>query len=116
MNKEIEQVKKEYEEKMKKKQAKKKEKDVKEADERKDKDKDEDNDDKAKKEKDDKIKAITNKEVISPDAESIPRIYILQKSFYQMRVDRIRTAEVARRNQQRLKNPSTFPSVPSGEL
>lgn len=33
-----------------------------------------------------------------------------------MRIKRIRDAEAARRNKERLANPSTFPSVPSGDL
>ena len=31
-----------------------------------------------------------------------------------MRLDRIRNAEMAKRNRERLQNPSTFPSVPKG--
>ncbi|KAL0262996.1 hypothetical protein SLS55_001971 [Diplodia seriata] len=37
-------------------------------------------------------------------------------NFYQMRIRRIRDAEAARRNKDRLANPSTFPSVPKGDL
>lgn len=33
--------------------------------------------------------------------------------FYQMRVDRLRNIEIARRNRERLKDPSFFPSVPN---
>lgn len=36
------------------------------------------------------------------------------RNFYQMRVDRLRNIEVAKRNRERLKDPSLFPSVPSG--
>ena len=83
------------------------------------------------------IKAITNKEPLSK-GEDIPRIYALHKygplacsmlgmfkasryltdnrNFYQMRLDRIRNAEIAKRNRERLKNPSVFPSVPAGGL
>lgn len=31
-----------------------------------------------------------------------------------MRLDKMRNAEVARRNRERLRNPTLFPSVPSG--
>ena len=32
-----------------------------------------------------------------------------------MRVERIRNAEMARRNRERLSNPASFPTVPSGD-
>ncbi|CAG8891090.1 unnamed protein product [Penicillium egyptiacum] len=43
-----------------------------------------------------------------------PRIFSLHKNFYQMRIDRLRNIEMAKRNQERLRQPSLFPSVPSG--
>jgi hypothetical protein len=39
-----------------------------------------------------------------------------RRNFYQMRLDRLRNIETARRNQQRLKDPSFFPTAPKGEL
>lgn len=39
--------------------------------------------------------------------------YIRYRSFYQMRLDKIRNAELAKRNRERLNNPANFPSVPS---
>ena len=36
--------------------------------------------------------------------------------FYQKRLDRIRNAEMAKRNRERAKNPTVFPSVPTGGL
>lgn len=33
-----------------------------------------------------------------------------------MRIDRLRNIEMAKRNRQRLQDPSLFPSVPSGGL
>ena len=39
---------------------------------------------------------------------------MIRRVFYQKRLDRIRNAEYARRNQERMRNPSLFPSVPSG--
>jgi hypothetical protein len=40
---------------------------------------------------------------------------LYHRAFYQQRLDRIRNAEVAKRNRERIKNPSTFPTVPSGD-
>ena len=37
------------------------------------------------------------------------------RSFYQMRIDKLRNAEVAKRNRERLSNPANFPSVPTGD-
>ncbi len=34
------------------------------------------------------------------------------RSFYQMRLDKLRNAEIAKRNRERLQNPANFPSVP----
>lgn len=36
------------------------------------------------------------------------------RNFYQQRIDRIRNAEAAKRNRERIKDPSTFPTVPTG--
>ena len=36
--------------------------------------------------------------------------------FFQKRVERIRNLEAVKRNQERLKSPTTFPSVPLGGL
>jgi len=114
LDREVELVKKEYEEKLAKKKKAKNKKDPKgegqdektaEADAQKE----------AEKEKDDKIKAISSKEA-SLVVDDIPRIYTLHKNFFQMRLDRIRNAEISKRNRERLKNPSAFPSVPSGGL
>ena len=41
-------------------------------------------------------------------------LQIANRNFYQMRLDRLRNAELARRNRERLGNPTAFPSVPSG--
>lgn len=38
------------------------------------------------------------------------------RTFYQMRIDRLRGIEMAKRNQERMKNPSLFPSVPTKDL
>ncbi|MCJ1315151.1 hypothetical protein MMC15_000467 [Xylographa vitiligo] len=108
LDREIELVKKEYEEKLAKKKKSKDKKDLKEEGQ-------EGTAKEAEKEKDDKIKAISSRETSSV-ADEIPRIYTLHKNFFQMRLDRIRNAEISKRNRERLKNPTAFPSVPSGAL
>ncbi|KAG9197908.1 hypothetical protein B5807_03613 [Epicoccum nigrum] len=109
MDREIEAVKKEYEEKQRLKKEKRKAKD-------KDKDKEtkkaEDEEDKKdEKAKEDKIKELS-KTGDAAAGELTARIYHLNKSFYQMRLDKIRNAEIAKRNRERLQNPANFPSVP----
>ncbi|KAK4940103.1 hypothetical protein LTR10_019732 [Elasticomyces elasticus] len=110
LEKEIEKIKQEYEEKQRKK-GKKKTKD-----DDKDKKKNEEEDDKAEKERDDKIKALQSGANAGDKSEDIPRLYALQKSFYQMRIDRIRNMEAAKRSQQRIKDPSFFPATPKGDI
>ncbi|KAJ5569915.1 uncharacterized protein N7459_009345 [Penicillium hispanicum] len=125
MAKEIEKVKKEYEEKQQRKKDREKqfakdEKDKKDKDDKDDsKDKDGKNESKSKdndeKERDDKIDAI-KKDNPQSKPDSSARIFALHKTFYQMRVDRLRGIERAKRNQERMRNPSLFPSVPNREL
>ncbi|KAF2269293.1 DUF1742-domain-containing protein [Lojkania enalia] len=117
LDREIEKIKKEYEEKSARKREKRKEKEK-----EKDKDKDidskkqEEEEDKAdEKAKDEKIKELS-KSKENAQADDGPRIFILNKNFHQMRIDKIRNAEIAKRNRERLKNPANFPSVPSGDL
>ncbi|KAI0513096.1 DUF1742-domain-containing protein [Xylaria bambusicola] len=119
MDEEVERLKKEYEEK----QRKKKEK---EAEKEKDKDKDNEKDKQESKEnekekdadKGEKKEASTaddkgkSKDMSPPQAEEEPRIFALQRVFYQRRLDRKRQAEMAKRNRERLSNPNFFPSVP----
>ncbi|KAL5120515.1 hypothetical protein ACEQ8H_001533 [Pleosporales sp. CAS-2024a] len=112
---EIEKVKKEYEEKQRLKHEKKKGKDA-DKDKAKDKEaqrKDEEEDKQDEKAKDDKINELSKSKEQS-QAQG-PRIYHLHKSFYQMRLDKLRNAEIAKRNRERLNNPANFPSVPKGD-
>ncbi|KAJ4365276.1 hypothetical protein N0V83_008895 [Neocucurbitaria cava] len=115
LDREIDSVKKEYEEKQKlkreKRKGKDKEKDKKKEKEAKDKEEDEDKQDE--KAKDDKIKELSKSKEFAQD-ELAARIYHLNKNFYQMRLDKLRNAEIAKRNRERLNNPANFPSVPSG--
>ncbi|KAL5363609.1 VPS4-associated protein 1 [Aspergillus floccosus] len=112
---EIEKVKKEYEEKQKKKQ---KEKEKKKDKEQKSDDADkktETTDKSDEKERDEKLESIKKAESGNPStSDDSPRVFALHKNFYQMRIDRMRNAEAARRNRQRLQDPSFFPSVPTG--
>ncbi|KAI9845372.1 MAG: hypothetical protein M1838_001772 [Thelocarpon superellum] len=125
---EIEKVKKEWEEKQRKKEEKKKKKEK-----EKDKDKDKEDEDgegkegkegKKKDNKDDNELKDTDGSSKTPDkSEEPPRIFALNnlpfsyfRNFYQMRIDRIRNAEIAKRNRERLRNPTTFPSVPNGDI
>ncbi|OJJ44729.1 hypothetical protein ASPZODRAFT_134835 [Penicilliopsis zonata CBS 506.65] len=119
---EIEMVKKEYEEKQKRKREKKekeKEKEKEKKDEKdksdsKEKDGDGEDDAALEKEKNDRIAAV--KAGADKDDDSSPRIFALHKNFQQMRIDRLRNIELAKRNMERLRDPSLFPSVPTKEL
>ncbi|KAL8939421.1 MAG: hypothetical protein Q9211_002746 [Gyalolechia sp. 1 TL-2023] len=122
LDREIELIKKQYEEKMKKrrksKESKQKDKgkeNGKDEKHEKSNDDDKDEDEKAEKEKNDQIKTLVDKGSTTTSEEG-PRIFALQKVFYQRRLDRIRNAEIAKRNRERLKSPTLFPSVPSGDL
>ncbi|KAI0025235.1 DUF1742-domain-containing protein [Xylariomycetidae sp. FL0641] len=112
---EIERVKKEYEEKQRKKKEKKNEDEKSEKDkEKKEGDAKEDEKDNSKTTKDDA--KSEDKEKVATDTaskkEEEPRVFALQKTFYQQRLDRKRQAEMAKRNRERLSNPNFFPSVP----
>jgi ADP-heptose:LPS heptosyltransferase len=48
----------------------------------------------------------------TPDEEA--RVFALQRTFYQQRLDKKRNAEIAKRNRERLQNPNLFPQVPKG--
>ncbi|KAI1388962.1 DUF1742-domain-containing protein [Hypoxylon trugodes] len=113
MEEEIERAKKEYEEKQRKKREKES-KSGEETDKAKDAKDNEEKDSKKAEKKDDpkpdsKDKADDN---TSPKAEDEPRVFALQRTFYQQRLDRKRQAEMAKRNRERLNNPNFFPSVP----
>ncbi|KAI0098332.1 DUF1742-domain-containing protein [Hypoxylon sp. NC0597] len=110
MEEELERVKREYEEKQRKKKEKEskstqeseKTNDDKEKDSKKTEKKDEPNAD-SKDKTDDKI---------PPNTEEEPRVFALQRTFYQQRLDKKRQIEMAKRNRERLSNPNFFPSVP----
>ncbi|KAK2763986.1 hypothetical protein FQN54_009605 [Arachnomyces sp. PD_36] len=117
MDKEIEAVKKEFEEKQKKKKGKKKDK--KDEDEGKKGKSEEDEGKKEEKERDDKIAAIQKAGGESGSKagdDDSPRVYSLHKNFYQMRIDRLRNIEIAKRNRERLRDPTSFPTAPKGDI
>ncbi|CAG8930902.1 unnamed protein product [Penicillium salamii] len=120
MAKEIEKVKSEYEEKQRRKKERKaagKDEDEKDKDKDESKDKSKDTpetNDTDEKDRDDKIASIRKDTSTATKPDDSPRVFSLHKNFYQMRIDRLRNIEMAKRNSERLKNPSLFPSVPSG--
>lgn len=116
IQKEIEAVKKEYEEKIRKKVEKRKQKeDAKDKDKKKDEKKDEkQEDDKDEKEKNEALKALEQKKEPEKAVVAGPRIFELQKNFWQMRLQKRRDAEAAKRNMERLRATGGFPSVPTG--
>jgi hypothetical protein len=116
LEKEIEAIKKEYEERLRKKAEKRKAKaKEKDKDAEKDKKKDEQKEDeKDEKEKEEKLKELETKKDPAKAAVEGPRIFELQKNFYQMRLQKKRDAELAKRTRDRLRAPGAFPSVPTG--
>ncbi|KAL0468066.1 VPS4-associated protein 1 [Neurospora intermedia] len=116
LEEEIESVKKEYEEKKKKKEEEKgkeadKEKEKDKKDGEKSKDKDEKKDEKD--QENSKGSRSTSREgTKSPPVEEEPRIFELKPTFYQQRLLKKRQAEIAKRNRERLQDPTFFPSVP----
>ncbi|KAK2625147.1 hypothetical protein QTJ16_005516 [Diplocarpon rosae] len=105
MEAEVERVKQEFEEKQKKKEERDSAKD-------KDKEKDKSGEEKRgekktteKKKPEDATPAVVDEE---------PRVFALQKTFFQQRIDKKRNAEIARRSRERLQNPNLFPQVPKG--
>ncbi|KAJ5747785.1 uncharacterized protein N7511_009481 [Penicillium nucicola] len=114
MAKEIEKVKNEYEEKQRRKKEREKESKSKDDQEKKDKENPNVSETKDEKERDEKIASIQKGTEPEKKTDDSPRVFALHKNFYQMRIDRLRNIELGKRNQERLKNPSLFPSVPSG--
>ncbi|KAK8134162.1 hypothetical protein PG984_006174 [Apiospora sp. TS-2023a] len=116
----IAQAKKEYEEK----QRKKKEADKGDDKDSKDKDKDEAKGPKAEEKKDEsKPKDQDKVDTEKPPQDEEPRVFELQRTFYQQRLtkkrqaeERKRQAEMSQRNRERLSNPSFFPAVPKDNI
>ncbi|TKA82290.1 hypothetical protein B0A55_01457 [Friedmanniomyces simplex] len=118
LDKEIEAVKTEFEEKMRKKMTRRKQKEY-EKDGKEEKKKDgkeaEKEDEKDDKEKEERLKELEKKKDPAEKANvDGPRVFELQKQFWGMRVQKKRDAEAARRNRERLRTQGGLPSVPSG--
>ncbi|KAI0909401.1 VPS4-associated protein 1 [Ustulina deusta] len=115
MDEEVERLKREYEEKQRKKKEKEAEKGKDQDKEKDKKDDQEKGDDKGEKKEDSTSDDKGKSKQKSPaEAEEEPRVFALQRAFYQRRIDRKRQAEMAKRNRERLNNPNFFPSVPKG--
>lgn len=116
LEQEVIKVKAEFEEKMRKKLARRKQKEH-EKEGTKEENKDEAKDEKElEQQKEDKLKEIEKKkEAPKPTVEG-PRIFVLDKSFWQMRMQKKRDAENAKRQRERLKAPGAFPTVPTGDF
>jgi len=100
-------VKKEYEEKQKRKREKEKNKSKGETQEANDK----------------AISKDTKSEAIQPTAEGnepshgdAPKGFALHKDFYNMRLQKLRQQQAARRTRELLKTPTAFPTVPKGPI
>lgn len=118
---EVEAEKKKVLEEFRDKVSKKSKKDAEKKKEGKDKDKDQDkkdDKDESKKDddeagKDDTKKDDAKKTEAPQDTSEEARIFNLSKAFYGQRTERVRSAEMAKRQAERVRNPSLFPSVPS---
>ncbi|KAM7183879.1 hypothetical protein V8F33_013330 [Rhypophila sp. PSN 637] len=107
LEEEIELVKKEYEEKKKKKEEKDKK------DKKGDKEKDKkDGEDEKEKDKDKPETKEDSKPTSPKPEEEEPRVFELKPTFYQQRINKKRQMEIAKRNRERMQDPSFFPSVP----
>ncbi|KAL2752402.1 hypothetical protein ACRALDRAFT_2060974 [Sodiomyces alcalophilus JCM 7366] len=118
LEEEIERVKKEYEEKQRKKKEREEKEKEKEKEKDKDKDKDSDKDKSNNKAGDEKNDSASQKDK-KPESSAVaseeePRVFALHRNFFSMRVEKKRQMEVAKRNRERIMQPSFFPSVPKG--
>lgn len=108
LEEEIERVKKEYEEKQKKKKEKEAKGDKKD-------DAEDKNDSKSDKDAPTTQKTEPSKDgdAASPaEGEEEPRVFELKSTFYQQRLNKKRQIEIAKRNRERMQDPTFFPSVP----
>ncbi|KAK4445936.1 VPS4-associated protein 1 [Podospora aff. communis PSN243] len=114
---EVERVKKEYEEKQKKKKEEKEKKEKeKEEKDKKEKDKKEEKGKKEDEVSERGVGYLAKSKSPAPEEpkEEEPRVFELKSTFYQQRVMKKRQLEMAKRNRERLADPSFFPSVPKG--
>ena len=116
LDREIEAVKKEFEEKMRRKLARRKQKEYEKEEKKEEKKKEANEDEKDEKEKEEKLKELEKKKEPEKAVVEGPRIFELHKNFFQMRMQKKRDGEMAKKNRERLRNAGGFPSVPSNEL
>lgn len=119
IQKEIEAVKKEFEEKMRKKLDRRRQKEHEQdgkskKEETKKEDKKEDEQDEKEKEERLKKLEVKNEEEKKKAVVNGPRIFELNRNFFQMRLQKKRDGEKAKRDKERLRNMGGFPAVPSG--
>ncbi|KAK7948463.1 uncharacterized protein PG986_009349 [Apiospora aurea] len=115
----VAQAKKEYDEKQRKKKKAEKSDDK----DSKDKDKTKDSTPEAEKKDDPKPKDQNKAGAEKTSQDEEPRVFELQRTFYQQRLtkkrqaeERKRQAEMSQRNRERLSNPSFFPAVPKDNI
>lgn len=115
LDKEIEVVKKEFEEKMRKKLARRKQKEYEKEGKKEEKKEEKQEDESEEKEKEAKLQELEKKKEPAKATVEGPRVFELHKNFYQMRVQKKRDAEMAKRAKERMSK-TEFPAVPSGGL
>ena len=116
LDKEIEAVKKEFAERMRKKLDRRKQKEHEKDGEKK---KDAKKEEKQEDVEDEtaqvaKLKDLEQKKEPEKAKVEGPRVFELQKNFWQMRLQKKRDVEAAKKTRERLRNPTSFPAVPSG--
>ncbi|KAI6357967.1 hypothetical protein MCOR25_007481 [Pyricularia grisea] len=113
LDEEVERVKKEYAEKQKAKAEKEgKDKNKEEKDQEKDKAQPDSKNEETTKPEDKTKDASPGAATVVSAADEEPRVFALARSFYNQRIDKKRQIEMAKRNRERMQNPSFFPSVP----
>ncbi|KAF3906966.1 hypothetical protein ABW21_db0200261 [Orbilia brochopaga] len=109
MDQELEKLKREYEEKMKRKEEKKQDKDKGKGKEKKDEEAE-----KAKIETENAASTAAKAVEAAAPVASFSQ-YQLHRDFFNMRQQKYREKQLAKRNMERLKNPLSFPAVPKGD-
>jgi hypothetical protein len=64
----------------------------------------------------DRASSISTSEFACCSFREVCGSFARPRNFFQMRLDRLRNMEQAKRNRERLKDPSTFPSVPKSDF
>ncbi|KAF8474901.1 VPS4-associated protein 1 [Kalaharituber pfeilii] len=114
LEKEIELVKKEYEEKQKRKKEREKQIEKEKANNEQNTTGSKDKSKELGKESDSKV----SEQAVPPDIkqDDAPKTYALHRDFYNMRLQRLRQQQAARKTRELLKTPGVFPAVPKGPI